>query len=264
MVKYVILAHHRVFDDSRKNSLAVSPKAIERQLDFFIKRGYKNVTLAELTDILLTKPHKNEKYFVITFDDGYKDNYTYALPLLKRKGLVATLFITVGYIGNNQPFHFDKKRFETFLPEDMPLIWEEVKILAENGWEIGSHTLTHSILTSLSEEEAKREIESSKQIIETKLGRDVTSFCYPAGRYNLSIAEMVKEAGYKSAVVSFQSQPLLDGVLRPDVGIFSLSRVALHQGDNLFSEFLKLRGLWETQWVRAAFRGYVSLKKVIQ
>jgi peptidoglycan/xylan/chitin deacetylase (PgdA/CDA1 family) len=205
------------------------------------------------------------KVAVITFDDGYKDNYTYAFPILKKYNVPATIFLTTGYLNNGKLFWFDlvryilwntklkqieldnygiislntvrikKKSINKFgeylkkipdekknylikriikisklniphnLGKDIILTWEEVKEMNQSGIDFGAHTLTHPILTRISKKKAMYEIIQSKKEIEKRLGKEVTTFCYPNGDYydfNTDIIEIVKESGFICAVSS--------------------------------------------------------------
>lgn len=170
--------------DTIRKSLNTEPKVFENQVITLKNNGYKFIWPKEIPEILKNKDLQSEKYIVISFDDGYKDFYTDAYPILKRHNIKA-----VNYI----PYYFlDKPNYMS--SEDVK------KIAAEGLVEIGSHTLRHTSLTSVSKEIAFEEILNSKKYLETKFEIEVKSFAYPYGFYDKDIANMVEKAGYTNAV----------------------------------------------------------------
>ncbi len=112
---------------------------------------------------------RQNNYVVITFDDGFKDNYTHASPVLQKLGFTATIFLATGFIGNKRG---------KFKGKDI-VNWSEVKELSRSGIRFGSHTVTHPQLRSLDKEKILYEIQCSKEDLEGKLGMPVTAFSYP-------------------------------------------------------------------------------------
>ena len=123
-----------------------------------------------------------EKPIIISFDDGNVNQYTNALPLLKKYNFKATFFIFTSPIGRSKNY----------------LSWEQVKELADSGLEIGSHGKYHRILTKINSQELSQEIVGSKEIIEKNLGKEINIFSFPFGAYNEKIIELIKEAGYQA------------------------------------------------------------------
>jgi len=126
-----------------------------------------------------------EKIPVITFDDGLKDNFTNAYPILKELGLKAYFFVMPDKIETNGYMN-----------------WEQVRELATSGMVIGSHGMTHRILTSLNADDLTFEVEESKKIIEERLNLPVEYFSVPKGYYNKRVLDVVKKAGYKKMFTS--------------------------------------------------------------
>lgn len=222
--KGLILAYHRV-NSGRKDPMAVSVENFRGQMNYFYERGYSSLTLEEFSTLL---PHENvpQKTVVVTFDDGYRDNYLCAFPILKHFGFRGTIFLTSDYIGKNDVFPMDKdKNWDKVMDEDLPLTWEQVLEMKEYGMEFGSHTCSHWHLDELPEMEMVREIVESKRYLEQKLRSRVTSFCYPSGRYNQKVKEAVREAGYIAAVVTPRH-----GQLNED--LYSLKRVGIYNNDS--------------------------------
>lgn len=188
--KYVapIAMYHSITPDAlQENRLQVSVKDFERQMHFLKSHRYNVLTLEHLASLIKEKRKIPPKTLAITLDDGYKDNYIYAFPVLKKYNIPATIFIIINEVGR---------------PDR--LSWDEIKTMRDSGIiTFGSHCLDPEPLVNIkSEEDLKRQIFESKEILEERLGREINAFSYPEGRFNDKIKELVKEAGYKFAVVT--------------------------------------------------------------
>jgi peptidoglycan/xylan/chitin deacetylase (PgdA/CDA1 family) len=145
-----------------------SPQAFSLQMKYLRDNGYRALDLdAALRALELGE--NLQKQLAITFDDGYRDFYTTAYPILSEHGFSATVFLVTGQTGD------PRLRFKGI---DC-LTWNEVRELHSNGIRIGSHTVSHPKLKLLSQTQLDYEIGRSKQAIEDKLGCSITSFCYP-------------------------------------------------------------------------------------
>lgn len=185
-----VLCYHSI--DKTGSSCSVSPEEFERQMFFLKEAGYKGVALSRF----IARPACRE--VAITFDDGFLNNYTDALPVLKRHDFTATFFIPVDYVGKTAGWLEDKGEFREM--SAYPLMsWKEIRQMLLEGMEIGSHSASHPYLSSLSEQGQEREIRGSREILEDRLGGKITSFCYPSGDYNEKTIELVRKAGYTAA-----------------------------------------------------------------
>jgi len=183
-----IVMYHSVSPAVAKgNLLAVSAATFEKQMSFLKRHHYNVAALGNIKDYISGKKKIPGRSIVLTFDDGYKDNYTYAFPILKKYNFPAAIFIIVSEVGR---------------PDR--LSWEEIKEMQACGLiTFASHTFTHPFLNSLrSAGDLKREISGSKSALEDKLGRSVEIFSYPSGRFNTEVIQAVKDAGYQMAVAT--------------------------------------------------------------
>ncbi len=156
--------------------------------------GYRVLPLAELADRLAARAPLPDRAVVLTFDDGFRDNYEHAFPVLQRYAMPATIFLVAGYVGT------ERLPVLTGAPVvPRPLDWAQVREMHGRGIEFGSHTLTHPPLSRLPHDAAWREIRESRQVIEDHLGAPVRAFCYPRGDFDRAVKAMVREAGYRVA-----------------------------------------------------------------
>ncbi len=174
-----MLTYHRINDDLAPGAMVMPVKKFEAEMKYIAE--IRNEGTVPFPSTSLGAGGDSP---LITFDDGWRDNYINAFPILKKYGLKATIFLTASKI--------------TF-GDDLYLTRAQVKEMAEYGIEFGAHTITHPHLTQIPLEEAKKEIEVSKKIISELIGHDVNSFCYPYGEYNEEIKNLVKNAGFKCA-----------------------------------------------------------------
>lgn len=187
-VKVPILIYHSIAphgnaQTSIQRYYDVAPESFQKQLQYLKDNGYVVIGLDFLADALeqnITLPHKS---IVLTFDDGWENQFKYAYPILKKYDNTATFFIFTHAI--------DTEGFMT---------WDEVKIMDNNGMTIGGHTRTHPYLVNITDPVVlRREIIGGKSVIENRIGRPIDLFAYPYGHYDDQIIEIVKEAGYKTA-----------------------------------------------------------------
>ncbi len=163
-----------------------SPEGFERQLVEVRRRGYRYVPLVEMVEGIRKEGAEDPKAVVITFDDGWVDNYQFALPVLKRLSIPATFFVTSAHLG--QGTHDEKRMSVAQLTE-----------LLDAGMSIGGHSRTHPTLTRLPLEQAREEIAGCKQDLEQTLGVPVRFFAYPGGAFNRDVVRLTQAAGYTAA-----------------------------------------------------------------
>ena len=176
----------------------VSPEDFQEQLDYLEAQGYTTITLLEFMKAKRGKQELPEKPIVLTFDDGYENNYLELLPILEKRGMKAMVYMVTNQIG--RPGY---------------LSWDQLRDMQDRGIEIGSHTANHLPLTGLSPEEQADEMRLSKLIMEWNGLRTVFSFSYPNGAYDSSMPELLRENEYLTAVTgdaglnTFRTDPYL-------------------------------------------------------
>lgn len=180
MITVPILLYHHISEtvDTQYN---VRPDRFAEQVRWLYDHGYSTVTIADVVRAIREGGELPPRPVVLTFDDGYLDVFQNAFPILSEYGYVASFYIIANTV-------------------DAPgsLSTKKLKKLLANGWEIGSHSMTHADLTYSSDWE--NEIDNSKLVLEEKLGTEIVTFCYPYGKANDAIRLYTSDSGYLAAV----------------------------------------------------------------
>ena len=225
-----VLMYHRV-TDLAGDRLSVKPAEFARQMDFLRARGYRVVPLSELEAAL----NSSSPALVLTFDDGFRDFYENAYPVLRERKLPAAVFVITGLVEGK----VELPRYRNRPGRAEPLTWEMLREMAGGGIVIGSHTLTHRELTGLSPGEAREEIEASAVRIGEKTGARPEWFSYPRGKFGRETVSLVRAAGYRGAVT------VRPGSNYSARGLYVLKRTEI-SGDDTPREFaLKLDGAYD-------------------
>jgi peptidoglycan/xylan/chitin deacetylase (PgdA/CDA1 family) len=223
-----ILMYHSI--GYEEGSFFVSPENFNRQMRYLKDKGYEVISLDELVKSIESKKRVRRNKVVITFDDGYKDNFTYAYPVLKRYNFPATIFLITDYIGTKS--NPGEKEF---------MLWEDVVVMSNNGISFGGHTKSHITLgLMVDEKQAFEEIAGSKEALEKKIDGRVDYFCYPVGAFNERIKELVRKAGYKGACATNR------GYVKYNRDVYELKRIKVTNSDTNkpFSFWAKLSGYY--------------------
>ena len=203
-----VLNYHQI-NDTEKNALTVNTEQFEAQMKYLSEHGYTTITPADMLDAWESGAELPEKPVIITFDDGYLDNYNHAFPVLEKYHLKATIFLISDYVGTYPNY----------------LTWSDIQDMDESGLiDFESHTLSHEELTKApSLDEAKHQLTGSKEAIEWNMGngKPVRFIAYPCGEYNDEIEQATKDAGYRAAfTVNY-------GLAEPSENHFVLDRVPI-------------------------------------
>ena len=179
------------------SNLSVTPAALERQLEELTSRGYRGVRFGEA----LGEDCK-DRVVSITFDDAYSSVLELAKPLLDRHGYPGTIFVPTDWPRASRPMRWpgiDNWLGTPHEHELNALTWQELRELADAGWEVGSHTCSHPHLSELDDAALMRELCDSKERVETELGQSCASLAYPYGDTDARVVEATREAGYRWA-----------------------------------------------------------------
>ncbi|MDU2063577.1 MAG: polysaccharide deacetylase family protein [Sporomusaceae bacterium] len=222
-----IIAYHEVAEhdpSDLEEDYRISPSEFTEQLAYLKAAGYHTVSLHEVAEAQAGRGTLPDKPIVLSFDDGYANNYTAALPLMEQQGFRGTVFVIVNSIGQEEY-----------------LTWDQIKDMQQRGIEIGSHTLNHVALAETPLPQKQQEIAGSKAALEAKLGRPVEFLAYPFGSYDQESFALLKEAGYRGACSG------VSGYWLAGDEPYRLKRVNMHRPRWGLLEF-KLR-LWKACFV---------------
>ena len=197
---FPILEYHMVKENSsaEERPYVVPPADFAEQLDYLIAEGYTTITPQDYARARKGKQTLPAKPVILSFDDGYEDNYRVVLPMLEERGMKAVFYMVTNDIG--QPGY---------------LTWDNLFDMERRGMEIGSHTANHLPLTTLSPDKQREELRLSKLMLEWKGMKTIYSFSYPNGAYDAAIVAMLAEEDYLTAVTgeaglnSFETNPYL-------------------------------------------------------
>ncbi|MBW0256731.1 polysaccharide deacetylase [Bacillus sp. F2HM] len=203
-VELPILMYHSI---SSGNSLRVPKSEFASHMKWLKENDYVTLSPKEAYQVLTTNSIPSEKCVLITFDDGYTDNYTKAFPILKQYGMKATIFMIEQSIG--RPHHLTDAQMDDML---------------SNGISIESHTIHHLELNRLSQKQQEEELKGSKAFFDQRFSQQTIMVSYPVGRYNEDTLKLAKEAGYELAVTT---EP---GHAKKEQGMMSLHRVRVSPG----------------------------------
>jgi|LakMenE18May11ns_1017448.scaffolds.fasta_scaffold9791114_2 peptidoglycan/xylan/chitin deacetylase (PgdA/CDA1 family) len=218
----------------------IAPDDFRAQLQYLQKRGFQFVSLTDYVNALHLPYRSRAKQMAITFDDGWRDNHEFALPILRSLGLTATFYIVTGAMQGVDA----AKRMSL----------RDLQAIANAGMEIGGHSVTHPNLATLSLEHLQCELVDCKQKLQDDLGTEVRHFAYPGGRFNQLVVEQCERAGYQSAVCSI-------GWGKNDMSKrYSLHRETLDASPTTFRNLLRMN-----QAIRFlfAFRSHKRLRAMI-
>jgi peptidoglycan/xylan/chitin deacetylase (PgdA/CDA1 family) len=213
MQSVAILNYHMVGDLNA--ALCISAESFDQQMKYLYGSGDTTITPDQLIAHLRYGKSLPEKPVMITFDDGYLDNYTLAYPILKKYGQRAVFFLITGSIGVD-------KRF---------MNWRQAKEMSDGGMIMQSHTVNHVNLTKIPPEEAYQELVESRRVLEQELGKPVRYIAYPTGAVDKNTAQLVKAAGYRAAFsVRF-------GEASSSSDFYSIERIPIFRSAKTFRSF---------------------------
>ncbi len=194
----VFLGYHSVTEDGPPY-LSLRPETFRRQLDLLRGAGFRSGTSATLERIAAGEKPAH-RYAFITFDDGFRDTVTTALPLMAERGLTGLAFVLPAHRDTGAALDWPEVAGEAARrPQLMRSIdWSMLETLVDAGWDVGSHTMSHARLPELSDEALAQELLDSRRLLEARLG-DCRLLAYPFGDWDERVARAAAAAGYSFA-----------------------------------------------------------------
>jgi peptidoglycan/xylan/chitin deacetylase (PgdA/CDA1 family) len=237
-----ILVYHQIALVPKKGAtlpgLYVSPSAFARQMALLKILGYTGLSMSDLQPYL--RDEKAGKVFGITFDDGYLNNLTDALPVLQKHGFTSTCFVVDGLLGTTNSWDLEKGIAQTPLMSSQQLQqWQA------GGQEVGAHTQDHVNLLNINEITAWKQIAKSKTTLQTLLNKPVNHFCYPYGKFDERHSTMVKQATYETATTTVR------GRVHSATNLLTLPRIPVVNSTSLPVFWLKVATDYEDRKVSA-------------
>jgi len=224
-----ILTYHSF--DYGKGLLSVAPENFEKQMHYLKRKHYNVISFDELVEGIKNRRRFTHNTVVITIDDGYENNFTYAYPILKKYGFPAIIFLITNNVGANG--------------------WDEVKEMSKYNISFGGHTKNHVYLPTIDKKDVLwDEIAGCKKAIEEHIGIPVDYFCYPLGGFTKEAEILVEKAGYKGACVTNRGDDILN-----KHNVYELHRISIRNGNPYFS----FSNLWAPMRFRAKLTGYYNI-----
>jgi peptidoglycan/xylan/chitin deacetylase (PgdA/CDA1 family) len=198
--------------------LYVDPKTFDREMEWLKGRGYTGVSLNQVYDAWFKGGELPEKPVVVSFDDGYRGQYVYARPELRKLGWPGVLSLIV----------------RTVEEPNGELSPQMVQRLIDDGWELDSHTIHHLDVSTLSGAQLQQEVGESRRILQQRFHQPVNFFCYPSGRFDAQAIQAVRSAGYLGATTTEEGLASKDEM-------FTLKRIRVDGSDGVSGLEQKLR-----------------------
>ena len=235
-----VLAYHSISDTPHDGTLrwSVSPGEFDEHMALLHQRGRTPLTISQYTDVLRGRAQMPGKPVLVTFDDGFADLATAAMPLLRRYGIVATAYVITGRVGAKHSYD-----------SDPTLDWDQLVDLRASGVEIGSHSHTHRALDCLHRSELRDEVVASRQLLEDGFHEPVHSFAYPYGYHSKAVRRAVQAAGYTSACA------VKNALSHEGDDVFAVARVLIERDTGVagIDALCEGRG-WPLAWRRERLR----------
>lgn len=211
--------------DIYRTDLSVAPETFAAHLDYLQAEGYTTIPLKDLLSYLATgRPELPPKPIVLTFDDGYEDNYLNAFPALKARGMIGTFFVITDFASQDRPGYAD---------------WTQLAEMAAAGMEIGSHSRDHPNLAGKDLDYLVWQALGSKETIEAHIGSHPHILSYPAGSYDQLVIDVFRSAHYWGAVTTRQ------GIIQRSDRAFELKRIRIRNTTDVAQLAHLLNATWE-------------------
>jgi peptidoglycan/xylan/chitin deacetylase (PgdA/CDA1 family) len=230
-----ILMYHRVNDGHPGDRLTVDPRAFEAQMAFLAASGRPVIRLEDALPALRGAARLPPRAVAITFDDGFRDNYDFAVPVLERFKMPATFFVVTDHVGTERRI----ERYEGCCEDDRVLSWGQVGEMRARGHAIGGHSRSHRELGHLSEDDVADEVAGCRREIEARTGVAPRLFCYPRGSEGPGVRRQVARSGFEGACT------VSPGTNTAGIDPLGLKRTEIAGGDTVEDFGRKLEGLFD-------------------
>lgn len=229
-MKAPVLAYHKIdypTADVKIRGAYTAPRKFEKQMSYLLKKGFTFYSASELIDFFRSNGKFPDKGITLTFDDGWKDNYVNAFPVLKKLGIKATIFLVPSCLGKTT----DQVTADGEGPREH-LSKNDVVEMSRSGIEFGSHSMNHKLFNKITPAEIDNEVVESKNAIENLVQKPCKIFAYPAGFYNEAAIGALKKSGYTGAFTTvYGNDDALD--------LYALNRVEILRRDARPFQFSK-------------------------
>jgi peptidoglycan/xylan/chitin deacetylase (PgdA/CDA1 family) len=249
--------YHSISEDpemgiSSYHRVCTSPTRFAEQMERLARTGWRGTSLREGLDLLKGNPVDDPRCVAITFDDGFRDFYSHAFPILQQHQFSATMYLPTAYISNSRL---------TFKSREC-MTWTEVKELHRKRIEFGSHSVNHPVLHGLPWSEIESELSVSKAHIEQEIGEKVESFGYPYAFpqedhvFVATVSDILQELGYQNSVTTVVGRAERSGAP------FLLPRLPVNDCDDGELLAAKLEGAYD--WMSVAQCWYRTLRRNVR
>jgi peptidoglycan/xylan/chitin deacetylase (PgdA/CDA1 family) len=251
-----VLMYHSISEESETGvrpyyRTATHPKVFNSHMQYLHTHGYAVLNLHEAVTSLESDSNIYGKCVVITFDDGLRDFYTNAFPILKKYRFTATVFVPTGLIDTGRPFN------------NRPLMtWDEIRELKGHGVKFDSHTVSHLPLEDMPLEKLRYELEISKARLEEQVGESINTFCYPYAfpeentAFIHALKEIIVQSGYRYATGT------RIGTLKKGDDPYCIKRIPMNSCDDLTFMQAKLSGGYD--WLHFPQITFKKLRRFIK
>ena len=212
-----VLNYHHI-NNKDHNILTLSSQEFDAQMAYLYRSGYTTISPDQLVDYLQYGKSLPPNPILITFDDGYEDNYRVAYPILQKYNFTATIFLITNFVSSNSQY----------------ITWSQVNEMKENGFSFENHTSNHIFLTNASDDDIRSQLTKSRDAMEWRLKQKIEYLAYPGGAYDQRVIKMARQAGYRAAFTIDLGRDTIN------CGLFTLNRIPIFAETHSFLHF-KLR-----------------------
>jgi peptidoglycan/xylan/chitin deacetylase (PgdA/CDA1 family) len=218
----LVLCYHAISDDWSAE-ISTTTSQLRDQLELLVERGFRGATFTDVVTSTGPESAGSGLVVAVTFDDAFSSVLKRAYPILSSLGFPATVFVVTEFAETGGRLHWrglDKWAVGDHAEELQSLTWAELQRLADAGWEIGSHTRTHPLLTQLADDALAEELRGSREACESALGRSCRALAYPYGDFDVRVVAAAAEVGYEAAATVSARARSPTALAWPRIGVY--------------------------------------------